>query len=448
MDPDSHLLGIRGHLIDSPRFGKLRERKDAAILVENGRIADVGDYNVLHKRTASRKVRWLHTPRVAVFPGLIDLHSHLPQYPAVAKGQSDLLPWLRQYIFPLEREFAAPKAKKESTAFFRELARNGTTTAMLYASIHEGSCEAAFQAAEKSGLRIIMGKLMMDIGSYGQLQPKKILSVSLLESEQLCEKWHGAGNGLLEYAFSPRFAVSCSEKLMKGAAELAVRHSAYLQTHLAENFEEIEKVRHQFTWASDYTDVYEKCGLLTPKTVLGHCIHLSDREMDVLAESGAKVAHCPTANLFLSSGIMPLEKLHDRDVSIGLGTDVGAGTELNLWQVMRSAIESQKARSFYDGDARVPSPAEVFHMATQGAAEVLGKGNAIGSLEPGREADFTVVDYGALTPYYRKSGRQSKDDLGAEDILSLCIYRGGPHATLETFVRGNSVYRADEPDLF
>ena len=446
MDPDIPLLGIRGHLIDSPRFGKLRERREGAILVENGLIAEVGDYNVLHKKTLSRKVRWIHNSKVAVFPGLIDLHSHLPQYPAVAKGQCDLLPWLRQYIFPLEREFAAPKAKKESTAFFRELARNGTTTAMLYASIHEQSCDAAFQAAEKSGLRIIMGKLMMDIGSYGQAQPKKVMSVSLLESEQLCEKWNGAGDGLLEYAFSPRFAVSCSEKLMKGAAELAERYSAYLQTHLAENFEEIEKVKNQFTWATDYTDVYDKCGLLTPRTVLGHCIHLSDREMDVLAGSGARIAHCPTANLFLGSGIMPLEKLHDRDIPIGLGSDVGAGTELNLWQVMRSAIESQKARSYYVGDARVPSPAEVFHMATQGAAEVLGKGDRIASIEPGKEADFTVVDYGALAPYARKG--RPKEDMSAEDILSLCIYRGGPHATLETFVRGNSVYRANEPELF
>jgi len=446
MDPDTPLLGIRGHLIDSPESGKLRERKDAAILVENGRIVEVGAYNLLHKKTP-RKVRWLHNARVAVFPGLIDLHSHLPQYPAVAKGQSELLPWLRQYIFPLEREFSVQKAKKESAAFFHELARHGTTTAMLYASIHEQSCDAAFQAAEKSGLRIIMGKLMMDIGSYGQLQPKKILSISLLESETLCEKWHGAGDGLLEYAFSPRFAVSCSQKLMKGAAELAVRHSAYIQTHLAENFEEIEKVRNQFSWAADYTDVYDQCGLLTPRTVLGHCIHLSEREMDVLAGSGSRVAHCPTANLFLASGIMPLEKLYDRGIPVGLGTDVAAGSELNLWQVMRSAIESQKARSFYEKNVRVPSPAEVFYMATQGAAEILGKGDRIASLDPGKEADFTVVDYNSLVPY-RKNGKQHRDDLSADDILSLCIYRGGPHATLETFVRGNSVYRAAEPELF
>jgi guanine deaminase len=291
-----------------------------------------------------------------------------------------------------------------------------------------------------------MGKMMMDVGSYGNLQPTKIVSISLHESERLCKTWHGAAEGLIEYAFSPRFAVACSEKLMRSAAELAAQYGAYIQTHLAENREEIEKVRNQFTWAQDYTEVYEKCGLLGPRTVLGHCIHLSDRERGALAAAGASVAHCPSANLFLRSGILPLEKMRAAGLRVGLGSDVAAGPELNLWQVMRAAVESQKARSFYEPDTPVPSPGAALHLATQGAAEALGKGGVIGSFEIGKEADLTVMDYGALLPYRQQA--KNAADLSAEDVVSLCIYRGGPHAVLETFVRGRSVYRAPEPELF
>jgi guanine deaminase len=447
MSFDGSLLGIRGWLIDAPHCGaRVRAWTDGALIIDAGLIAEVGDYDTLSKKPRDQSVRWLHSNRVAIFPGLIDLHAHVPQYPAVARGTSDLLPWLRQHIFPLEREFTGPRGRREAAAFFAELARQGTTTAMLYTAIYEDSCDAAFEAAAKSGLRVIMGKMMMDVGSYGSLQPSKILSISLHESERLIHKWHGAAQGLIEYAVSPRFAVSCSEKLMRSAAELAAKHGTYIQTHLAENLEEIEKVKHLFAWAQDYTDVYDKCGLLTPRSVLGHCIHLSPREREALAAAGANVAHCPTANLFLRSGILALDATHAAGLKIGLGSDVAAGPELNLWRVMRGAIESQKARAFYEPNVQVPAPADALHLATQGAAEALGKGAILGSFEIGKEADLTVVDYGALLPY-RKSSKGTTD-LTAEDVLSLCIYRGGPEAIVETFVRGQSIYRAPEPELF
>ena len=440
------LTGLRGFLIDAPEWGQLRSWPDGGIILDEGRIAEISDYDTLAKKPRSQPVRWLHSPRVAIFPGLIDLHAHLPQYPAVARGTGELLPWLRTYIFPLEREFTGPKGRREAGAFFSELARHGTTTAMLYTAIYEDSAEAAFHEAAKSGLRVIMGKTMMDVGSYGNLQPTKIVSISLHETERLCKQWHGAANGLIEYAVSPRFAVSCSEKLMRGAAEVAGKYGAYIQTHLAENQGEIEKVRHQFTWARDYTDVYEKCGLLGPRTVLAHCLHLSDREREAIAAAQSSVAHCPTANLFLSSGILPLEKIRGAGIRVGLGSDVAAGPELNMWQVMRSAIESQKARSFYEPDVAPPLPCMALHLATQGAAAALGKGGTIGSFDIGKEADFTVMNFGALLPYRQSS--KTVADLTAQDILSLCIYRGGPHAVVETFVRGQSVHRALEPELF
>ncbi len=443
----SNVFGLRGFLIDAPEYGRLRSWSDGALVIDDGMIAEIGDFDSLSRKPRPQPVRWLHSQRAAIFPGLIDLHSHVPQYPAVARGTSELLPWLRTQIFPLEREFTGPKGRREAGSFFPELARHGTTTAMLYTAIYEDSTEAAFHAAAKSGLRVIMGKMMMDVGSYGNLQPTKVVSISLHESERLCKTWHGAAEGLIEYAFSPRFAVACSEKLMRGVAELATKYGAYIQTHLAENREEIEKVRNQFTWSQDYTEVYEKCGLLGPRTILGHCIHLNDRERAALATAGASIAHCPTANLFLRSGILPLDKVRAAGIRVGLGSDVAAGPELNLWQVMRSAIESQKARSFYEPEAEVPTAGAALHLATQGAAEALGKGTIIGSFEIGKEADFTIMDYGSLLPYRQKNSKAAAD-LTAEDIVSLCIYRGGPHAVLETFVRGRSTYRAPEPELF
>jgi guanine deaminase len=440
MEPEISAFGIRGFLIDAPDYGSLRRHRDGAIIVADGRIVEVGAYDDLRKRQRPVTVQWLDRKNAVILPGLIDCHTHLPQYSAVARGESQLLPWLREHIFPVEHDFTGPKARREAPLFFRELARNGTTTAMVYAAIYEDSCEIGFEAAEQSGLRVILGKTMMDLGSYGQLQPRKILSVSLIESERLCRKWHGAAEGRLEYAFSPRFAVTCSERLMRGAAEMAQRFGAYIQTHLAENKEEIEKVHNLHMAARDYTDVYEKCGLLTPKTMLGHCLHLNAREIDAIAAAQSSVAHCPTSNLFLGSGLLKLDELLNAGLAIGLGSDVAAGPELNMWQVMRGAIDVQKARSISEPHLPRLCPSEAFYLATTGGARALGKSAAIGTLDAGKEADLLVIDLAALLPY--GATHVPLADLSTEDILALCIYRGGPHATLETFVRGKRVYHA------
>jgi guanine deaminase len=437
---EGELFGIRGFLIDAPEFGTLRGRPAGALIVENGRIAEVGEYDDVRRSQRPQPVRWIDHAAAAIFPGLIDCHTHLPQYSAVARGESDLLPWLRQHIFPVERDFTGPKARAEAPKFFHELARNGTTTVMAYAAIYEDSCDVGFEAAQQSGLRVILGKMMMDLGSYGQLQPKKVVSVSLLESERLCRKWHRAENGRLEYAFSPRFAVACSENLMRGAAEMAARFDAYLQTHLAENREELEKVHHLYMSARDYTHVYEKCGLLTPHTVLGHCIHLNPREIAAIAGAQSSVAHCPSSNLFLGSGLIKLDQLLKAGIPVGLGSDVAGGPELNMWQVMRAAIDVQKARTAYEPNLRPLRASEAFYLATTGGARALGKANLIGTLDPGKEADLTIVDLAAVAPYSRE--RDLLHELSVQDVVSLCIYRGGPHANLETYVRGKSVYRA------
>ena len=438
---DGELLGIRGFLIDAPEFGELRGWRDGAVIIdENGRIGDAGDYDDLRRQEWAKPVHWVDYRPAAVIPGLIDCHTHLPQYAAVARGDSELLPWLRQHIFPVEREFTGPKARAEAPHFFRQLAQHGTTTAMVYAAIYEDSCEIGFEAARDSGLRVILGKTMMDLGSYGQLQPKKVVSVSLLESERLCRKWHRAEAGRLEYAFSPRFAVACSEKLMRSAAELAARFGAYIQTHLAENREELEKVHHLYMSAHDYTHVYEKCGLLTPKTVLGHCIHVNPREIAAIAGAQASVAHCPTSNLFLGSGLTKLDQLMKAGIPVGLGSDVGGGPELNMWRVMRAAIDVQKARSAYEPNLRPLRASEAFYLATTGGARALNKSNSIGTLSAGKEADLVIVDLVSLLPYPNESN--TLGNLSVQDVIALCVYRAAPHATLATYVRGKCVYQA------
>ncbi len=441
MNGYERLLGLRGMIIDCPEYGKLRSWRDGAIIIENGKIAEVGNYEVLSKRERTKEIRWVDSRRNVIFPGLIDLHTHLPQYPAVARGESNLLPWLRQHIFPLERDFTGPKCLKSIPRFFQRMAANGTTTACVFTAIYEDSCHAAFQAAQEAGLRAIIGKMMMDVGSYGSYQPRKVVSISLHESERLCKQWHGAADGLLEYAYSPRFAVSCSDKLMIGAAERAKESGAYIQTHLAEATEEIAKVKNLFMSAKDYTDVYDTCGLLGPKTILGHCIHLSEREIKVIAERGASVAHCPTANLFLGSGIMPLERHLAAGVRVGLGSDVAAGPELNMWRVMRGVVESHKARSFYVEGTNPPGPVEALYLATAGAARALGKEQTIGRIEVGWEADLVVMDIPELCPYPEDTSLIN--DLTPEDVVSLAVYRGSPAAVISTYVRGRLIHQSN-----
>ncbi|MGC1479313.1 MAG: guanine deaminase [Chthoniobacterales bacterium] len=439
------IKGLRGHLIDTPTRGTVRGVRDGAILIEDGRIAAVGPWDEVRRTPEAKGVLWLHSPEAVIIPGLIDVHAHLPQFPAVARVEDGLLPWLQRHVFPLERQFNAATARDEAPLFFEALARHGTTTAMLYATIYEESCDVAFEAADASGLRVILGKVMMDDGSYGDLPSEQILPLSLAQSERLCRRWHGHDDGRLEYAFSPRFAVTCTAAMMQGAADLAQKYGAYVQTHLSENAGEIAAVAERFPDDPHYTGVYERCGLLGPRSVFGHCIHLADDELERVVETESVIAHCPTSNLFLNSGIMPLTRMLDAGARIGLGSDVAGGPELNLWQVMRSAVEGQKARSFFEPNTRIPTEAEIFHLATQGGAEALGKGSLIGSIDIGKDADVAVLDLAQALPYNRRGHLHA--DLTAEEILTLLTYRGNSASVIETFVRGRSVWRAPEPLL-
>lgn len=437
--------GLRGFLIDAPAPGRLRGVRDGALLLENGAIVAAGPWDEIRRAPGAEGVTWQHSPEAVIIPGLIDLHAHLPQYPAAARLERGLLPGLPRAVFPIEREFNAATARRQAPLFFEALARLGTTCAMLYVTIYEESCDAAFEAADRSGLRVILGKVMMDDGSHGGVSAERSAAASLEQSERLCRKWHGRDHGRLGYAFSPRSAMTCSGELLREAALLARKFDAHLQTHLSEHPDEIAAVRRRFPRQSSYAAVYDECGVLGDRTVLGHCIHLDADEVRLLAESKSVVAHCPTSNLFLSSGIMPLDRWVDAGLRIGLATDVAGGPELNLWQVMRSAIEVQKARSFADPAVRVPAPTEVFHLATLGGAAALGREALLGTLEVGKDADVVVLDLAAALPYRDRGNIHA--DLSPEEVITLLVYRGGPAAVVETFVRGASVYRAPAPGL-
>ncbi len=359
-----------------------------------------------------------------IIPGLIDVHSHIPQLDVRGRHGATLLKWLDRYIFPAERAFYDLNVVNDvATRFFKKLIINGTTTSGLYSTVHAPSTDRCFEIAKASGVRCYIGKVMMDMHSPADLAEDT--KTSLTESERLCAKWHGACGGRLSYAFTPRFAPTCTMELMKETAKLARESGAYIQTHIAETKGENERVRELFPEHRDYVSVYEDAGLLGPKTILGHAIYLSDDEINRLTASKSKIAHCPTSNFFLKSGRMPAKKIEAAGLTYGLGTDVGAGTSLSLFVEMRHADFSQQ-----DMDL---TPEKAFWLATQAGAKTLSMENDVGSLDVGKFADFCVIDVGGIDPRYQLS------DLGADEILSLLMYRGDSRAIEATYVAGRKL---------
>ncbi|MFN8011614.1 MAG: guanine deaminase [Holophagaceae bacterium] len=422
------MLLLRAHLLDAPAFGALRSVPDGAVLLDGPRIADAGRFEDLAPRHAGVDVRDLRP--AWILPGLMDLHVHLPQYEAVALDGLELLPWLETHIFPSESRFAdAGMAKTAAERFFADALAWGTTTAVVYGTIHAEATDAAFQVAEACGIRAAMGKVMMDRHAPAGL--RETTDASLSQSGALIHRWHGAAEGRLSYALAPRFAPMVSPELMRGAGRLAERHGAFLQTHLSENREELAWVARLFPEAANYTDVYARHGMLLRRTLLGHGIHLDGPERAAIRASGASIVHCPTSNAFLASGIMPLRRWLDEGLAVGLGTDVGAGTTLSLWHEMAMACTASKLRwADVRGDADRPlRPAEALHLATAGGARALGLEGVTGTLDAGSAADFLVVDPRVPDP----AGRS--EDL-PERVLSRLLYRGEQAMVAATVVAG------------
>ena len=370
---------------------------------------------------------------LVVMPGLIDLHAHLPQLPNAGLGHGlDLLSWLERYIFPLERAFDEETAARLAPVAFRAVAAAGTTTLVAYGAVYEGSMDVAFRAAEEHGIRAILGKVMMDRHRYDPtVADAEVLDLSLRQSADLCARWHGRDDGRLRYAFTPRFAVSCSGEMLRESARLARDAGAYWQTHLSEDRAEVAEVAALFPDAIDYLDVYERAGGVFERAVFAHAVHLSEREVLRLAEAGAAVAHCPASNLFLASGVMPLARYLGAGVRIGLGSDVAGGPDLSIFTAMRVGAYTQNALRVVRGETDpVLDALGWLRLATLDAARALGLDDAIGSLEVGKEADLIVVDPTFVAPVPWAEA----DD--AEEQVSRLMFRSHPSMVRAAWVRG------------
>ncbi len=430
--------------------------EDGAILLDDdGRIADLGPFAEVEARhpgvvILDARPRW-------ILPGLIDLHTHVPQYEAVARGGEELLPWLQAHIYPAEARFENTEvATQAARKFFTDLVGAGTTTVVAFGSIHAEATHALFQEAERVGIRAILGKVQMDLREASPMAEST--EASLAQSEELCQQWHGQRHGRLMYAFAPRFAPACSMELMRGSARLANKYGAYIQTHVGENLGELALVKQLFPEAAHYTDVYRRAGMLTPRTLLAHGIHLTQAERDLIRTSGASLVHCPRSNAFLRSGTLPLQRWLGEGLQVGLGTDVGAGPSLSLWHEMAAACstsalrvaqqqlqrerlgamkelaEHQRQQLIQELDLAPEDPVGVrqaFWMATLGGARALGLEHRIGSLEVGKDADFIVVE-----PRVTDPAGDTRPAEPPEEVLSRLVYRGDPFMVRATFVRG------------
>jgi len=417
-----------GRLVNLPGDEQLEEFQPGFLAVaDSGEICDYGKWDRRAKR------RWagagiVRFGEALIMPGLVDTHLHLPQMHMRGMYGADLLQWLRDYILPAEAQFSHEAfARRMAREFFAELVRNGTTLAMVYSSVHQAATDAAFREAARIGIRAIIGKVMMDRNAPAALQEKT--ADSLNASLALYDRWQGHDHDRLQYAFAPRFAPSCSERLMRMVGETAQRLGAYVTTHLAETLPELELTRRLFPGYRSYTDLYYRLGLLGPRTVMAHCIHLDSREYHLLARTRTKVAHCPSANLFLHSGNMDLRRMEREAITIGLGTDVGAGPSFSLFTVTQNMYFLRKM-----------TPVKAFYLATLGGARALCLDKVTGSFQPGKEADFIVVDCARLIARPRPNGPCRA--MPMIELLAQLMFRGDERLIKASFVRGKCVYRA------
>ncbi|HEV7238184.1 MAG TPA: guanine deaminase [Thermoanaerobaculia bacterium] len=388
---------------------------------DDGRIASAGE--------------WAKAPQGEVVdltgklitPGLIDTHLHAPQLEMIGSYGGHLLEWLNRYTFPTERKFEDPvHARRVARAFYDELLRNGTLTALIFSTVHATATDIFFEEAERRGFRGIIGKAMMDRNA-----PEYLLDASARQSYDEChallEKWHG--RGLLRYAITPRFAPTSTPEQLEYAGQLKKEFpDAWVHTHISENRNEVRWVQELFPEA-EYADVYDRYGLLGERTVLAHGVWLTPEELDLLARRGARIAHCPNSNLFLGSGLFPLLRVLDAGVVVGLGSDIGAGTTPSLFNAMADAYKVQQVQNVS------LSPFHLWYLATLGGARALTLDAETGSLEAGKSADFLVLDLNATPLLAMRTGRASSP----EDLLAGLIFMGDDRAVERSFIAGKCV---------
>ncbi len=397
-------------------------REDGALLIDNGIIIAAGEFAALAKANPDVVVTD-HRPHL-IMPGFIDPHLHFPQMQVIASFGTRLIEWLNTYTFPEEMRFSnKPHGDRIAAQLFDTLIANGTTTAAAYCTSHPNSVDAFFEAAAARNMRMIGGKVLMDRNAPDGLldTPKSAHDHSLA----LAAKWHGKGRAL--YAVTPRFAITSTPEQMEVAqALMQALPDCYVQTHLCETPEEIAFATSLFPDAPDYTGIYEQYGLLGSKSLLGHCIHLTDREVEVIAGTKSVAVSCPTSNLFLGSGLFPRQRFLNSDVRIALATDIGGGTSYSM---LRTLDEFYKVLQL---GREVHDPLNAFYQITRGNAEALGLADKIGTLETGTEADIVVLNASATPPMALRMERVSTL---AEELFVLQTM-GDDRSVVETYVAG------------
>ena len=362
-----------------------------------------------------------------ILPGFIDGHAHYPQIGVVASFGTQLLEWLEKYTFPEESRFSDINYAREKASLFLDLLlSNGTTTAAVYCTVHRESAEAFFEEATTRNLRMIAGKVLMDRNA-----PVRVMDTALSgyeDTKSLIEKWHGRGRNL--YAVTPRFApTSTPEQLEACGALMSEFDDVYLQTHVAENLDEINWVAELFPNAVSYQDVYNQYKMLGPRSLFGHAIHINDADLAMAAETQTKFVHCPTSNLFMGSGLFDLSRVWEAGVDVMLGCDVGGGTSLSPFATMKAAYEIAQLGGFSF------TPEEAFWLSTAGGAETLALGNRIGRLDAGFEADIVVLNLES-TPIIRQRMEQVES---LRDILFTQMMLADDRAIRTVYTSGTRI---------
>ncbi|MCR9120661.1 MAG: guanine deaminase [Phyllobacteriaceae bacterium] len=396
--------------------------EDGAILVRDGMITASGTYDEVAPAAPDAQIID-HRPHLMT-AGFIDAHIHFPQAQVVASWGAQLLDWLNGYVFPEEARFGdEAHAQAIASRFYDVLTGHGTTTAVAFCSVHAASADAYFTEAARRNMRMIGGKVMMDRNAPDNLRDTPQSGYD--DSKALIERWHGKGRA--GYAISPRFAITSTPEQLEMAGALAAEHSdCHIQTHLSENRDEIAFATSLYPEASDYLNIYERYGLLGDKMLLGHCIHLEDREVSCLAETGAHPVFCPTSNLFLGSGCFDHARLEKAGIQSAIATDIGAGTSYSMLQTLNEGYKILQLQS------QSLHAMRAFYWMTCGNAEVLGLAKRIGTLDEGTEADIVVLDARA-TP--AMALRMDRVETLAEELFVLLVM-GDDRAVAQTYIAG------------
>jgi guanine deaminase len=425
---DTALRGRLVWFVENPEDrgeAAVRHIEDGLLVLEAGRIVAVGETRELRPRLPAGVTLHDHAGKL-IMPGFIDPHIHLPQTQVVASWAAQLLDWLNAYTFVEEQKYDDPAHAARGAAFFLdELLANGTTTAVTFCSVHSTSAEALFAESARRNTRMAAGKVMMD--RYAPEALTDTARTGYDQSKALIGRWHGRGRQL--YAIAPRFALTSTPEQLEAAGTLSREHpDCLVETHISENLAEVETAKRLYPDCADYTAIYEKYGLLGPKSLMGHSIHLSESERQRFSDAGAVAVHCPTSNLFLGSGLFDWQGARDarRPFRIGVATDIGGGTSYSMLQTMNEAYKVQQLRGH-----RLDSFA-LFHAMTRGNAIATGLEELIGSFEPGHECDAVVLDAKA-TP--AMAHRMETVKTLAQELFVL-LTMGDDRAVEETYVMG------------